>query len=160
MHGKKDLAVMSTGVVVWFDVNESELTAVKAAMKVFPSKRMAVIPARTLGLWSEVVSSMRVWRDGRATLLFCAVRIDWNRLAVPVDNLFVIGVVEHIDHYRNTFLHPQEGTGNLAVIANSVNSFAGSDFKGYGSDTEGEISLGLESLRGRKQLLRSMARSN
>jgi hypothetical protein len=58
-----------------------------------------------------------------------------------MDNLFVIGVVEDINRDWNTFLHPQKRSGNLAVVTESVNSFAGSDVKRYRSDTKGEISV-------------------
>ena len=60
---------------------------------------------------------------------------------MPMDNLFVISVIEDIDRDWNTFLHSQERARNLPVVTESVNSFAGSDVKRYGSDTEGEISL-------------------
>ena len=60
---------------------------------------------------------------------------------MPMNNLFVTGVVEDIDRDWNTFFHPKERSGNLPVVTESVNSFAGGDVKRYGSDAESEISL-------------------
>ena len=110
-------------------------------MKVFPSKRVAVVPTRTGWLWSEVVPSVPVWRDCRTSLLRRTVGCAGNHLPMPMDNLFVISIIEDIDRDWNTFLHPQEWSGNLAVVTESVNSFPGSDVKRYGSDIEGEIGL-------------------
>jgi hypothetical protein len=79
-----------------------------------------------------------------------------------MNNLFVISVIEDIDRDWNTFLHPKERSGNLAVVTESVNSFARSDVKRYGSDMEGEISLWLGSLVlfSCEQIARSQARDD
>jgi hypothetical protein len=53
----------------------------------------------------------------------------------------VISVVEDIDRDWNTFFHPKEWAGNLAVVPESVNAFARSDVKRDRSDTEREIRL-------------------
>src|SRR5580704_2794740 len=131
-------------------------------MKVFPSKRVAVVPTRTGWPWSEVVPSMPVWRYCRTTLVCRAVGFAGNHLPMPMNNLFVISVIEDIDRDWNTFLHPKERSGNLAVVTESVNSFARSDVKRYGSDMEGEISLWLGSLVlfSCEQIARSQARDD
>jgi len=60
---------------------------------------------------------------------------------MPMNNLFVVSVIENIDRDWNTFLHPKERARNLAVVTESVNSFAGSDVERDGSYAESEISL-------------------
>src|SRR5580693_2585652 len=69
MHGQKNLTVIVSGIILRFDIDEAELAGIKAAMKVFPSKRVAVVPTRTGWLWSEAVPSMPVWRNCRTTFL-------------------------------------------------------------------------------------------
>ncbi len=44
MHRQKDLAVIPSGIILWFDINEADLSTIEATIKVFPSKRVAVIP--------------------------------------------------------------------------------------------------------------------
>src|SRR5579872_5588712 len=112
-------------------------------MQIFSSKRMAVIPARTRRLWSEAVASMLVRRNRRSAFLGRTVGFYRNHLPVPVDNFFMIGVVEDIHRDRRSLFHSQDWAGNLAVIAKSVNGFARRDFKGNFPDVESEIGFGL-----------------
>ena len=55
----------------------------------------------------------------------------------------MIGVVEDINRDRRSLFHSQDWAGNLAVIPESVNSFAGRDVKRDWRDVEGEIGFAL-----------------
>src|ERR1700692_435747 len=118
---------MLSGIILRLDVRETELTGVEAAMQVFSSKCVAVIPTRSVRLWSEGVASMLVRWDRRSTLLGRTIRLHRNHLPMPVNNFFVIGVVEDINRDRRSLFHSQDWAGNLAVITKSVNCFAGRD---------------------------------
>src|ERR1700722_12069351 len=62
---------------------------------------------------------------------------------MPVNNFFMIGVVEDINRDRRSLFHSQDRSGDLAVITESMNGFARCDFKRDGSDMESEISFEL-----------------
>ena len=128
-------------------------------MQVFSSKRMAVIPACSSRLWSEAVASMLVRGDCRSSLFDGTICVHRNHLPMPVDNLFMIGVVENIHRNGRSLLHSQDWAGNLAVIAESVNGFARRDVKRDWRDVEGEISFALRRivLRRCNQVMRGNA---
>jgi hypothetical protein len=81
--------------------------------------------------------------DCRGSFFYGTICVDRNHLPMPVDNLFMIGVVENINRDRPSLCHSQDWAGNLAVITKSVNSFAGRDIERDGSDAESEISFAL-----------------
>ena len=144
--GQENLLIVTARIALRLDIQESELTRVRAFGDIVHGHRMRVIPARARGFRREVDAQVAVRRHKRAAFFLGAIRLGRNKHAVPMHQLRRVRIVEDVDGYRFSFLHAQQRAGNLAVVADGLDDLARRDFKRYGSDVDGVIRL-----RGRLQ---------
>ena len=148
LEGEKDFAVVIAGRRNGFDVNGADLAGILAGREIRASAIVGVIEAETRGIGSEVEAAQAVGGDVGSAFFGGAVHVDRNELAVPVELLGRVGVVEDVDGDRLALLEAEEGAGELAVIGDSRDDALGGDFDGGGLDAEGVVSGGLRLRRG------------
>src|SRR5579862_6984064 len=139
LEGQENLAVVTAGIVGWFDVRGTNLAAVLSGVQVGASAIVGVIEAQPGRFWRERDDARpaggNVWR----AFFGGAIHIGRDKLAVPVELLGCVGVVVNFDRDRLAFLEPQERARELAVVGDGGNDAVFGDFDGAGLDAQGVV---------------------
>ena len=116
LQHQEHLAIVGSGLVLWLDVDRTDLAGVGAAIEVPAGHNMRVIEAETGRLRHERDAAHAVRRDVGRPFLGRAVDIARNDLAMPVHKFRRVGVVVDVDHRALPFLETQQRSGKLAVV--------------------------------------------
>jgi hypothetical protein len=110
---------------------------------------VGVIPARSRGVGrgEGVAQASAGGNHGRA-FLHGTVVVRVGGQPVPMDDVFAVGVVGHVDGYRHSLAQAQDRARDLAVVGECLDVHARRNLQAARLDAEGVVCLGLRRLRG------------
>ena len=138
---EKNFVVITAGLIFRFDVDGAGLRAVEASGKIRASVVVGVIKTETRRLRNKDDAPHAVGVNVGRAFFGSAVNIGGNLLAVPVQLLGRIGVVEHIDRNLMAFFETKQRAGELPVVAGQRQDAVGSDFDCGSLDVQRVIGL-------------------
>src|SRR6202022_2963207 len=101
-------------------IDECELSGVCAAVQVSHRHYVCMDKAGAGGLRRQLISNMAVGRDLKTLLFGGAVYGCRDYLAMPVNELGSIRIVEQLDRNRDAFAQADEWAGDGSVVSNGA----------------------------------------
>jgi hypothetical protein len=130
MEAKADLSIISSRVVTRFDQQETVQPAVLRLGEILPRERVRVIPTETCWLGGHGIARRGTRRNHRRAFFHCSVDIRRQVKAVPVNNLRIFRQVPNLNRLRFALTHPEQRTGNLAVVSHGPDVMLRRSFQG------------------------------
>ena len=141
MDGEIDFLIVSGGLLLAIDQQESELPAVGARGKVVVGGSVGVVPASAGGVWGKAVTMRGSHGDHWRAFFHGTIveRIDSETM--PMGEVGFRSGVRDIDGDGNTLTQPKEWSRNLAVEGDGLYGDAGTDVERARLDAKKMISL-------------------
>jgi hypothetical protein len=125
-----------------FDVDRASEAVVLAGGEVGSCSYVGVIETDAGGSRCELNAARAVGGDVGGAFFGCAVDVDRNELAVPMELLRGVGVVVNVYGDGLALLEAEERAGELAVIGGGGDDAIGCEFDGGGGYAEGVVGWG------------------
>src|SRR6185437_15666935 len=113
---QKDLAVISARIIRRLDIDRPRLSGIGAAVEVATGDHMGVINTEPRRLWHESDAAHAMRGNEWRALFRSAVDIARDHLAMPVQQLWRVGVVMDVYNDALAFPQPDQRTGKLTVV--------------------------------------------
>src|SRR5262245_21723045 len=152
-QNKKDFAIVATWIVSRLNVDRSDLAAVLPCRKIGPSTIVRMIEAQTARFGCESNTPLAMSRNVRCPFLGGAVDIGRDYLAVPMQLLRRVGLIETIYRALAAFFKADQRSGELTVVGDGGKNLIGSDLNRGRLDAHYVVSISLGS-SGEKMLWR------
>ena len=141
MRRQEDFLIVGAGLALGLDVDESKLAGIGSAAQIRHRHDVRVHPARSRRLRSQAIPQVPVRRHHQALFLGGAIDVGRNDLAVPMDQLRRVRVVEQIHGHRHAFAHPDQRTRNAAVIPERADGVVLGDIDQHRTDPQRDVGL-------------------
>ena len=127
LEDQKNLAIVLSGLALRFDVDRTDFSVVLACREISSRSIVCVIKTKTGGPWRESDPPLTVCRNVGCTFFCRPIHVNGHHLAMPVQLLLHVGVIENVDRHRPSFFQTNQWAWKLAVVIRRRNNSVGSD---------------------------------
>ena len=127
LEHEKHFAIVSTRLVLRFDVHGPNFAAILSGRKVCTRAVMRVIKAQGRRPWCEHDPPFALRRNRRRAFLECSVYVGGHRLTVPMQLLRSVGFVIHVDCRLLAFFEAKQWPWELPVVCSGRDDPIGGD---------------------------------
>jgi hypothetical protein len=139
---EKEFLIELPGIARCVDHEKTELPGVRGAVEVLAGEQVRVIPARARRIGREGVAPAAACGNRGRSFFHCAIDIGGNGETVPVNELFGIRVVHHVDRDGRALLQPEDWPRDSPVVRDGAHDPAGREFERERGDAQCVIGSG------------------
>src|SRR5208282_3000684 len=158
LEHQKDFAVVSARFAPRLDVHRPHLAAIDSGSEVGAGTDVGVIEAETSRSWREHDAPQAMRGNVRRSLLGGAIHVGRDILAMPVQLLGRIAIVEHVHDDLPAFCEPEQWARKMPVVGNEGNDAVGRDLDRRSCDPQRVVCRSGLAWRGRRSAARNRHR--